>query len=119
MPDAIRWYDQNVSDVSRRYESVAAETVHGWLVDLLPNAPALVLDIGAGTGRDAAWLASRGLEVVAVRAVRRHARRSATASSFALDPPGSGAEARCYKSEFDIKRLCLPLASILKQAAYR
>ena len=64
MPDAIRWYDQNVSDVSRRYESVAAETVHGWLVDLLPIAPALVLDVGAGTGRDAAWLASRGLEVV-------------------------------------------------------
>jgi hypothetical protein len=26
MPDAIRWYDQNVSDVSRRYESVAAES---------------------------------------------------------------------------------------------
>ena len=24
MPDAIRWYDQNVSDVSRRYESVAS-----------------------------------------------------------------------------------------------
>ncbi|MBM3645883.1 MAG: class I SAM-dependent methyltransferase [Alphaproteobacteria bacterium] len=40
--------------------------VHGWLVDLLPRAPALVLDVGAGTGRDAAWLASRGLEVVAV-----------------------------------------------------
>ena len=66
MSDAIRWYDQNISEVSRRYESVAANTVHGWLDDLLPNAPALVLDIGAGTGRDAAWLASRGLEVIAV-----------------------------------------------------
>jgi SAM-dependent methyltransferase len=66
MSDAIRWYDQNISDVSRRYESVAAETVHGWLVDLLPNPPALVLDVGAGTGRDAAWLASRSLEVVAI-----------------------------------------------------
>ena len=31
MSDTIRWYDQNVFDVSRRYESVAAETVHGWL----------------------------------------------------------------------------------------
>jgi len=51
MPDAIRWYDQNVSDVSRRYESVAAETIHSWLIDLLPSAPALVLDVGAGTGR--------------------------------------------------------------------
>ncbi len=66
MSDAIHWYDANAADVSRRYESVAAETVHGWLVDLLPDAPALVLDVGAGTGRDAAWLASRGLEVVAV-----------------------------------------------------
>lgn len=66
MSDAIHWYDANAADVSRRYESVAAETVHGWLVDLLPAAPALVLDVGAGTGRDAAWLASRGLEVVAV-----------------------------------------------------
>ena len=66
MSDAIRWYDANVEALSQRYESVAAETVHGWLVDLLPSAPALVLDVGAGTGRDAAWLASRGLEVVAV-----------------------------------------------------
>ena len=66
MSDAIRWYDANIEDVSRRYESVAAETVHGWLVDLLPAASALVLDVGAGTGRDAAWLVSRGLEVVAV-----------------------------------------------------
>ena len=34
--------------------------------DLLPAAPALAADIGAGTGRDAAWLASRGMDVVAV-----------------------------------------------------
>jgi FkbM family methyltransferase len=30
------------------------------------NAPACVLDIGAGSGRDAAWLASLGYEVIAV-----------------------------------------------------
>jgi hypothetical protein len=29
MSDAIRWYDTNAEDVSRRYESVAAEIVHG------------------------------------------------------------------------------------------
>jgi SAM-dependent methyltransferase len=76
--DAVRWYDQNISLVSPRYESVAAESVHRWLVDLLPNAPALVLDVGAGTGRDAAWLASRGLEVIAVEpsgAMRAEAQR--------------------------------------------
>ena len=44
MSDAIRWYDQNVSDVSRRYESVAAETVHGWLVDEPDPGSTLSLD---------------------------------------------------------------------------
>jgi 2-polyprenyl-3-methyl-5-hydroxy-6-metoxy-1,4-benzoquinol methylase len=33
---------------------------------LLPAAPALILDVGAGTGRDAAWLAQLGHDVVAV-----------------------------------------------------
>jgi protein-L-isoaspartate O-methyltransferase len=32
----------------------------------LPAPPARVLDVGAGSGRDAAWLTSLGLEVVAV-----------------------------------------------------
>ncbi|WP_242065492.1 bifunctional 2-polyprenyl-6-hydroxyphenol methylase/3-demethylubiquinol 3-O-methyltransferase UbiG [Trichocoleus sp. FACHB-262] len=33
---------------------------------MLPERPSLVLDIGAGSGRDAAWLADQGHEVVAV-----------------------------------------------------
>src|ERR1019366_7976949 len=66
MSDAIRWYEKNATDVSRRYEAVAAESVHAWLIDTLPKPAALVLDIGAGSGRDAAWLAACGLEVVAI-----------------------------------------------------
>jgi hypothetical protein len=38
MSDAIRRYDANAANASRRYEAVAAETVRGWLVDLLPAA---------------------------------------------------------------------------------
>ncbi|MEQ1853976.1 MAG: class I SAM-dependent methyltransferase, partial [Chthoniobacteraceae bacterium] len=48
------------------------------LSNLLPSGNGIVLDVGAGTGRDAAWLASRGLEVVAVEpstAMREEARR--------------------------------------------
>jgi hypothetical protein len=37
-----------------------SERIYGWLDGLLPTALALILDIGAGTGRDAAWLASLG-----------------------------------------------------------
>ena len=38
----------------------------GWTVNLLPRPPGRALDVGAGTGRDAAWLARLGFQVVAV-----------------------------------------------------
>lgn len=51
-----------------------------WLADLLPSPPAVVIDIGAGTGRDAGAFAAAGYEVIAiepssgmrVEAERRH-----------------------------------------------
>jgi SAM-dependent methyltransferase len=50
------------------------------VLDLVPERPGLVLDVGAGAGRDAAWFAVRGWGVVAVEpaegmrqeALRRH-----------------------------------------------
>lgn len=66
MADPPDWYGAHVEEVSARFEALAADDVHAWLVDLLPPAPAMVLDVGAGAGRDAAWLAGRGLEVVAI-----------------------------------------------------
>jgi len=52
---------------STRYESVTFEHVHDWLLSALPDRPGIVLDVGAGTGRDAAWLAAHGHEVVALK----------------------------------------------------
>ena len=66
MVDPIAWYDANAEAVVARYEAVPSEAVHGWLWDLLPQSSASVLDIGAGSGRDAAWLAANGHDVVAV-----------------------------------------------------
>ena len=66
MVDPVAWYDANAEKVAAQYEAVASEAVHGWLQDLLPQDPGTVLDVGAGSGRDAAWLASMGHEVVAV-----------------------------------------------------
>jgi SAM-dependent methyltransferase len=62
----VDWYDRHAEAVAQRYESIPAETVHRWLLDTLPPARTAVLDVGAGSGRDAAWLAGRGYDVVAV-----------------------------------------------------
>jgi SAM-dependent methyltransferase len=64
--DPIAWYDARADALAARYEAVAPEQVHDWLQDLLPSKAAAVLDVGAGSGRDAAWLASEGYDVVAV-----------------------------------------------------
>ena len=66
MSDEIAWYDANAEALADRYEAVSPERLHGWLTDLLPSRPATILDVGAGSGRDAAWLAYKGHEVVAV-----------------------------------------------------
>jgi SAM-dependent methyltransferase len=63
--NTIQWYDDHVDDVAPLYEKAAPEQLHRWFSDLLPPL-GLVIDVGAGTGRDAAWFASKGLEVVAV-----------------------------------------------------
>jgi SAM-dependent methyltransferase len=64
--DAVGWYDDHAGPVVERYESLAPERVNAWLEALLPSQPALVLDVGAGSGRDAAWLVSLGHEVITV-----------------------------------------------------
>lgn len=66
MTNSIAWYDANAEAVVAQYEKVKSEAVHDWLQDLLPRKSASVLDIGAGSGRDAAWLAANGHDVVAV-----------------------------------------------------
>jgi len=42
------------------------EQVHAGVLDLLPPPPATILDVGAGTGRDARALSTRGYDVTAV-----------------------------------------------------
>lgn len=63
----IAWYNQHGRDLADKYEQMDFADIHNWLLYLLPVDPeGTVLDIGAGSGRDAAWLAERGHEVVAV-----------------------------------------------------
>lgn len=66
MSDEIAWYDAHAETLADRYEAVSPESLYDWLKDLLPSKPATILDVGAGSGRDAAWLAYRGHKVIAV-----------------------------------------------------
>jgi SAM-dependent methyltransferase len=71
-------YSGDAEAFANRYESVSFEQVHGAWLHLLPPRSGLALDVGAGSGRDAAWLAARGWEVVAVepaKGMREKARR--------------------------------------------
>ena len=52
-----------------RYEAISSHQVYAPVFDLLPIEPARIADVGAGTGRDAAWFAGLGHRVVAVEPV--------------------------------------------------
>src|SRR5271165_2002157 len=59
-------YAEEAENLFGRYENILFADVHRSVLHLLPTAPSLVLDIGSGTGRDAAALAAMGHRVVAV-----------------------------------------------------
>jgi SAM-dependent methyltransferase len=74
---SIPHYEQHAARLVEQYESLSFQDVHAGLLDMLPPPGATVLDIGAGSGRDAAWFAAHGYDVVAVEpseAMLAHAR---------------------------------------------
>ena len=66
MNDIIDYYSQNAERLTLRYEDLSPERVHAAWAHLMPRSNSDVLDVGAGSGRDAAWFAGRGHQVVAV-----------------------------------------------------
>ena len=79
--------DIEAREAAARYETVSAELVNDWLIDQLPHDKACILDVGSGSGRDAAWLAGRGHEVVAVEpnpAMRKESDRRHPDKNFRL-----------------------------------
>ena len=59
-------YSEKALHFFNQYQQLSFEDVHqSWLVQL-PEKPGSALDVGAGSGRDAAALASRGWHVLAV-----------------------------------------------------
>src|SRR5262249_20880552 len=71
-------YGETADVLAKQYESLAFADVHRHILHLFPPAPSTVLDIGAGTGRDAAGFCELGHTVTAVEPtpeMRAHGQR--------------------------------------------
>jgi SAM-dependent methyltransferase len=66
----MSYYAANADTLFNRYHSISSDLLHADWLQHLPQEPGLACDIGAGTGRDANWLAGKGWEVVAVEPER-------------------------------------------------
>lgn len=58
------------ADFIAAYDGLSPESIYEHVIDLFPSPSAKVVDIGAGTGRDAAWFAHKGHDVLAIEPVR-------------------------------------------------
>ena len=66
MKTTINHYSSNAEHYYSLYQSISASSVHGYLEQALANiTPSTALDVGAGSGRDANWLAAKGWQVTA------------------------------------------------------
>ncbi|MCX8133032.1 MAG: methyltransferase domain-containing protein [Roseococcus sp.] len=78
--DTVGPYQRGFREFTEAYEAFGFDEIHADVLPFLPARPGLVLDVGAGSGRDAAWFAERGWEVIAAEpagrlraeAARRH-----------------------------------------------
>ena len=72
----ISAYSREAEALTAQYEALSPVSVHASWIQHLPDTPGLALDVGSGSGRDAAWLSSLGFDVVAVepaQALRQYA----------------------------------------------
>lgn len=89
-------YAEAADVLAVQYEEVTFDEVHRDVLSLLPAAPARILDVGAGTGRDAAALVARGHRVVAVEPtaeLRAHGRRIHAGHAGHAGHPGHAGQA--------------------------
>lgn len=67
---ALTYYEQYAASLADGYETLSLETAHPALLTLISerfeDGPLAVLDVGAGTGRDASWFAANGHRILAV-----------------------------------------------------
>ncbi|TMX47339.1 HNH endonuclease [Vibrio sp. Hep-1b-8] len=66
MSATTSFYNNNASKLAQQYDSLEFESVHQSWTEYWPQSGDVVLDVGAGSGRDARWMSARGCVVFAV-----------------------------------------------------
>ena len=74
---ALDRYRIHAERLGKRFQDLSSEQVLKSVSGYLPSAPASIIDVGAGSGRDAAWFACQGHRVTAVEPVREMAEQAA------------------------------------------
>jgi len=65
----IEYYDTNAEELAERYENANVDVLHKKLLGTF-NTGAMLIEIGCGSGRDAAFMIARGYQVDCVEASR-------------------------------------------------
>lgn len=100
----VEFYDRLGPELAQSYDRVTFEAVHGPMLHHFPPIPADVLDIGAGSGRDALALEKIGYTVTAVEpaATLRNLGQSRSATARWVDDRlPELASLRAEKGRFD------------------
>lgn len=63
-PQLLTYYDQEAERLCAKYESANMSLMHAWLVEVIPKGCS-ILELGCGSGREAAFLHSKGYKVFA------------------------------------------------------
>lgn len=67
----MSYYSDNAEALFDKYNNIESASLHDAWLHLLPDQSGSACDIGAGTGRDANWLAEKGWDVIAVEPERK------------------------------------------------
>ncbi len=63
--ETIDYYQENAPELAARYDELSPTALQGLLADFLPKS-GRVLEIGCGSGREALFMAERGIQVTAI-----------------------------------------------------
>lgn len=116
MQDVLEGYAAvATADFIAAYDGLSPEIIYEHVIDLFPDRSITIADIGAGTGRDAAWFAAKGHDVLAIEPVRE-----LREAGQALHPAAniSGWMIAChisaqYRPARSISLLCAPCGNTL------